>query len=165
MGKSTIVHLTVEDEPTKPTSKKPVSHSFRKKEPPLAPAPALNRTQVELPAHRNVPKDMMEIRKRETLANLSRPQVDPAAYLKKITAHPALLIIAYLTTIGAAISTKLSSEYFTPLVLVVISLLMTAYIFLAKKRSRHHSAILVIVIIMTTAFGSLHFFPNLPYAP
>jgi lipoprotein signal peptidase len=115
--------------------------------------------RTELPQNRHGSREIAEIRKRAALASLSGQNTDPAAHLRKMTAHPALLIPAYLITLGAAFSSWRSSEYFTPLVLLAISSLMAAYIHLAKKRSRHHSAIIFVVILMTAVFGSLRYFP------
>lgn len=141
----------------------PKSHSLRKRELPLAPA-VVTTGKTAIPTGRRSPVDIAESRRRAALANLSERQSDPAAYLRKITAHPALLIPAYLFAFGAVFTSWNNFHYYTPLALIAISAVLAGYIFFAKKRSRHHFAILIIIIVMTLAFGGLHYAPLFFYA-
>jgi len=141
------------------------NHSLRKHELPLAPAPAVTQ-KTALPDHRHDPNDMSQIRHREALAKvMQQNQQDPAAHLRKMTAHPLLLTPAYLFPLAAALAAWQRAFYLTPLVLLVISILFTFFIFLTKKRSRHHAAILTIIIVMTLTFGALYYVPFLTHAP
>jgi len=161
-----VMHL---DPPSAPApEKRPEavkSHSLRKHELPLAPAPTVTQ-KTALPSHRHDPRDINEIRRREALAQLAQnDRQDPAAHLRKITAHPILLIPTYLLALAAALAAWQRAFYLTPLILLVIASLLTVYIFFTKKRSRHHAAILIIIIVMTLAFGGLYYAPYFSYAP
>ena len=162
-----VVHLGI---PPAPVSKEtpeplPPKHSLRKHELPLAPAPALTGTQkTELPSSRHNDQGIAEIRRRDALQNLSANAPDPATQLRKITAHPVLLIIAYLAAFGAGVAAWQRVHHITPLALVAIGSALGIYIFIAKKRSRHHSAILAIIIIMTLVFGGLYYAPLFTHA-
>ena len=70
-----VTHLDPPASPIRPQKAviKP-SHSLRKQEIPLAPAPvAPSRQRTELPARRHDPRDVAQIRKREALAQLRQP--------------------------------------------------------------------------------------------
>lgn len=156
---------TPEPEPSETTKpkKKIKLHSLRKQELPLAPAPEVI-TKTEIPEQRRSSQDVAEIRRREALGNFSNPSQDPAAHLKKITAHPLLLSPSYLIAIAAAVAAWQRAFFITPLCLIFVSSLLTLYIFLKKKRSRHHAAILTIILVMTLVFGGLYYAPFFSYA-
>lgn len=160
-GADPVVHLDLP--PATAPEKKPEAiktHSLRKNELPLAPAPTVTR-KTTLPTHRHDPRDIAEIRRREAIASLAEKPQDPAIHLKKITAHPVLLAPAYLLAFAAAFAAWHRAFYAAPLVLISLSILLTVYIFICKKRSRHHAAILTIIIVMTLTFGGLHYAPLL----
>jgi hypothetical protein len=144
--------------PAKPEPKKRTIHTLRKVELPLGPAPEVY-NKTPLPQRRHSQSHISEIRRREALANVSDNLADPVSRLKKLTAHPILLTPTYL--IGfTAIYTAWNRVYFiTPITLIFVSGLLTAYIFWKKKRSRHHAAILMIILIMTLVFGGIHYAP------
>lgn len=130
----------------------------------LAPAsPSLSKTK--LPTRRHDQKTIAEIRRREILAQVTSTEADPVVQLRKITAHPILLIVTYLPALGAPIAAWQNTDYRIPAGLLLLATLLTFYIFLAKKRSRHHAAILTIIITMTLVFGGLHYAPLFNYAP
>lgn len=147
-------------EPKRNVSKR---HSLRKQELPLAPAPR-SQHKTELPSRRKPNENLAEIRKRQALANLPNQAQDPAAHLKKITAHPALLTPAYLFALGAAIAAWQWTHYLTPLCLIGASAILTLFIFATKKRSRHHAAILLTIIILILAFGGIRYAPLFHHA-
>ncbi len=133
-------------------------HSLRKIELPLAAASQVqNKTSIPQPRHDIA--DVAEARRRAAIAEYSTATGDPAAHLKKLTAHPILLVFAYLPAF-IAIYTAWNTYYFiTPISLIFVSGLLTAYIFWTKKRSRHHAAILLIILVMTLVFGGIHYAP------
>jgi hypothetical protein len=143
-------------EPVKP--KKRRIHTLRKSELPLSPAIQVD-NKTTLPEYRRSATDLAELQRREALANFSGTPPDPAAHLKKLAAHPILLIFAYLPAFGAIYTATYSYHYITPISLIFVSGLLTAYIFWRKKRSRHHAAILLIILAMTLVFGGLHYAP------
>lgn len=161
-----VVHLGVPPAPISEETSEPLSpkHSLRKHELPLAPAPAVTH-KTTLPTGRHDDKGIAEIRRRDALQNLSSQAPDPAAHLRKITAHPSLLIPAYLFAFGAGAAAWRQAHHFTPLALIFIAFLFAIYIFITKKRSRHHAAILAIIILMTLVFGGLHYAPVFQNAP
>lgn len=134
------------------------NHSLRKVELPLYPA---QRTQhkTTLPKNRRSASDLAELQRREALANFSANPADPVARLKKLEAHPILLGLAYLTALAAIYTAWKTFHYITPISLICVSGLLTAYIFWTKKRSRHHAAILLIILAMTLVFGGIHYAP------
>ena len=143
-------------EPVKPKKRK--IHTLRKYELPLFPATeVVNKTP--LPESRRSAADLAEFQRREALANFSATPPDPAAHLKKLAAHPILLIFAYLPAFGAIYTASYSYHFLTPISLIFVSGLLTAYIFWRKKRSRHHAAILLIILAMTLVFGGIHYAP------
>ena len=160
-----VIHLDIPT-PQNPTNTRDAikTHSLRKNDLPLSPSEATTQ-KTTLPTRRRRPDDIAELKRREALANLSEKAMDPATHLRQITAHPGLLVPAYLCAFGAAAAAWQRFQYFTPLALIAISTLMATFIFFAKKRSRHHSAILIIIVIMTLAFGGLHYAPLFSYAP
>lgn len=159
------VHLNVPPAPTSPPEVSTInSHSLRKHELPLAPAPAVTQ-KTSIPTHRHDPRDIAEIRKREALAKLNQPEVDPALHLRKQTAHPLLYIPGYLLSVVAAITIYKHFHHFTPLALLLASLLLVIFIALKKPRSRHHAALIFIVIFLTAVFGGLHYAPLFQNAP
>ncbi len=155
-----VLHLDMPPAPEEEKNPEPTSHShsLRKHELPLAPAPAVTHKTV-LPTGRHDDKGIAEIRRRDALQNLSTNAPDPAAHLKKITASPFLLAPAYILALSAGAAAWQRVHHITPLALLVLSTLLATYIFITKKRSRHHSAILAIIIIMTLVFGGLHYAP------
>lgn len=161
-----VAHLDLPAEPAPEKENEPPRvHTLRKKELPLAPAPPVTH-KTALPDHRHDPRDMKEILRREALAKLTQQnQQDPAAYLRKITAHPLLLTPAYMFALGAGFGAWQRVFYLTPLILLALSAAITVYIFIARKRSRHHAAILSIIIIMTLVFGGLYYAPLFSHAP
>lgn len=139
-------------------------HSLRKKELPLAPAPAVTH-KTSLPAHRHGDDDIARLRKREALEKLQQPQLDPSIQLRAMTASPWLLAPAYIVALGAGATIWQRFHHISPIILLVLSSLLTLYIFLKKKRSRHHAAILFLIILMTLVFGGLHYAPIFQNAP
>lgn len=161
-----VVHLNV---PPAPVSEKapdplPPKHSLRKHELALAPAPFVTH-KTTLPTGRHDDKGIAEIRRRDALQNLSSTPTDPAAHLRKITAHPLLLIPAYLFAFAAGAAAWRQVHHITPIALLAIAGAFALYIFIKKKRSRHHAAILAIIILMTLVFGGLHYAPVFNHAP
>jgi hypothetical protein len=138
--------------------KKKRIHSLRRIELPLAPGYEIQ-NQTQIPQTRRSPEDIAELRKRETLANFSANPVNPLAHLKKLTAHPALLTLTYLIAFLAIYAAWQAVFFITPISLIFVSGLLTAYIFWRKKRSRHHAAILTIILVMTLVFGGIHYAP------
>ncbi|MGJ8642197.1 MAG: hypothetical protein ACSHX9_02220 [Luteolibacter sp.] len=159
------VHLDIPAAPAPlaDTAKKS-THTLRKKELPLAPAPPVTH-KTAIPTHRHDPRDIAEIRKREALAKFNQPEIDPATHLRKQTAHPLLYIPGYLLPFGAAFTIYKHFHYFIPLALLLASLLLVIFIALKKPRSRHHAALIFIVIFLTAAFGGLHYAPDFQNAP
>jgi hypothetical protein len=154
-----IVHLDPPPAPVTPKriEPKPI-HSLRKHDPPLAPAPAsTNRT--ELPTGRHDSRDISQIRKREALAALQQPGMDPVAYLRKQTASPFLYVPGYLLAIAAGIAAYHRFHYITPAALLTISAFNMVFIAWQKPRSRHHAALLFIIVFLTLVFGALHYAP------
>jgi hypothetical protein len=154
-----IVHLDPPPAPVQPKKVEPKPiHSLRKHDPPLAPAPATtNRT--ELPTGRHDSRDISQIRKREALAALQQPGMDPVAYLRKQTASPFLYVPGYLLAIAAGIAAYQRFHYITPSVLLAISAFILVFIAWRKPRSRHHAALLFIIVFLTLVFGALHYAP------
>ena len=160
-----VVHLDLPPLPAPPriVEPKPV-HSLRKHDLPLAPAPASTH-RTELPAKRHDSRDISQIRKREALAALQQPGMDPAAYLRKQTASPFLYVPGYLLAIAAGITAYQSFHYITPATLLAISSIIMIFIALRKPRSRHHAALLFIAVFLTFVFGALHYAPLFQNAP
>jgi hypothetical protein len=154
-----IVHLDPPPAPVQPKKVEPKPiHSLRKHDPPLAPAPATtNRT--ELPTGRHDSRDISQIRKREALAALQQPGMDPVAYLRKQTASPFLYVPGYLLAIAAGIAAYQRFHYITPSLLLAISAFILVFIAWRKPRSRHHAALLFIIVFLTLVFGALHYAP------
>jgi hypothetical protein len=138
--------------------KKKRIHSLRRIELPLAPGYEIQ-NQTQIPQTRRSPEDIAELRKRETLANFSANPVNPLSHLEKLTAHPALLTLTYLIAFLAIYAAWQAVFFITPISLIFVSGLLTAYIFWRKKRSRHHAAILTIILVMTLVFGGIHYAP------
>lgn len=133
-------------------------HTLRKIELPLAPAEQVqNKTSIPQPRHDIA--DVAEARRRAAIAEYSTATGDPAAHLKKLTAHPILLVFAYLPALAAIYTAWSTFHFITPISLIFVSGLLTAYIFWTKKRSRHHAAILFIILVMTLVFGGIHYAP------
>ncbi len=151
-----IIHLDVPLIPV--TSPAQQSHTLRKHETPLAPAPPATH-KTDLPTHRHDPRDIAQIRKREALAKLQHPGMDPAIHLRKQTAHPALYIPGYLLAIAVGAVAYQRVHHITPIVLLALALAITLYIFIRKPRSRHHAALIFILIFLTAAFGGIHYAP------
>jgi hypothetical protein len=151
-----VIHLDVPSLPV--TSPKQQSHSLRKHETPLAPAPPVTK-KTDLPTHRHDPRDIAQIRKREALAQLQQPGMDPAIHLRKQTAHPVLYIPGYLLAIAAGAVAYQRVHHITPIVLLALTLAITLYIFIRKPRSRHHAALIFILIFLTAVFGGIHYAP------
>lgn len=138
--------------------KKRTIHTLRKVELPLYPAPEVKQ-KTALPGYRRSTADLAEIQRREALANFSATPTDPIAHLKKLEAHPVLLCAAYLPAFAAIYTAWNAFHFITPITLICVSGLLTAYIFWRKKRSRHHAAILFIILAMTLVFGGIHYAP------
>ncbi len=165
VGAESFVHLDIPPTPPSPKIIEPKpSHSLRKHELPLAPAPAsTHRTQ--LPSKRHDSSDINEIRKRQALAGLQQPGTDPVVYLRKQTASAFLYTPGYLLAIAAGITAYKRFHYITPGVLLGISALIMLFIALRKPRSRHHAALLFMVVFLTLVFGVLHYAPLFRNAP
>ncbi|MFN4873619.1 MAG: hypothetical protein ACK40T_07435 [Akkermansiaceae bacterium] len=143
-------------EPVKPKKRK--IKTLRKFELPLFPATDVVK-KTPLPGSRRSQDDLAELQRREALASFSTTPPDPLAQLKKLVAHPVLLILAYLPAFGAIYTASHSYLFITPISLICVSGLLTAYIFWRKKRSRHHAALLIIILAMTLVFGGIHYAP------
>jgi hypothetical protein len=154
-----IVHLDPPPAPVQPkrVEPKPI-HSLRKHDPPLAPAPATTQ-RTELPTGRHDSRDISQIRKREALAALQQPSMDPAAYLRKQTASLFICLPGYLLAIAAGIAAYQRFHYITPVALLTISAFIMVFIAWQKPRSRHHAALLFIIVFLTLVFGALHYAP------
>ena len=85
--------------------------------------------------------------------------MDPAAHLRKQTAHPTLYIPGYLLVLVAAAGAYERVFFLAPIALLSLSLLITFYIALRKPRSRHHAALIFIIIFLTAVFGGIHYAP------
>lgn len=145
-------------EPRQIKLKKRRIHTLRKIELPLAPANQIqNKTPIPPPRHDIA--DIAEARRRAAIVEYSTASGDPAAHLKKLTAHPILLVFAYLPAFAAIYTAWSTFHFITPISLIFVSGLLTAYIFWTKKRSRHHAAILLIILVMTLVFGGIHYAP------
>ncbi len=138
--------------------KRRISHSLRKVELPLYPAHAVQQ-KTPLPSYRRSAADLAELQRRAALENFSPNPTDPVAHLKKLEAHPVLLGFAYLPALAAIYAAWNTFHFITPISLICVSGLLTAYIFWTKKRSRHHAAILLIILAMTLVFGGIHYAP------
>lgn len=157
-----VLHL---DTPKAPPAKAaPPSHRLRKHEMPLAPAPA-HTQKTALPTRRHDPRDVAQIRKREALAKLNNPGLDPAAHLRRQTAQPPLYLPGYLLAAAAAIVTFQRVHHITPIVLLALSLAITLYIAIRKPRSRHHAALIFIVAFIAAVFGVIHYAPLFQHGP
>ncbi|MGJ8632368.1 MAG: hypothetical protein ACSHX7_00455 [Luteolibacter sp.] len=157
-----LVHLDIPAAPA--PSRDYASHSLRKHEPKLAPAPVVT-NKTTLPDRRHDADDIARMRKADTISHISGEAPDPAAHLRSMTAHPVLLAIAYLPALASGFLAWRNFHYITPLALLILASILAAYIFKTKKRSRHHSAFLLIIILMTLAFGGLHYAPLFQNAP
>jgi hypothetical protein len=154
-----IVHLDIPPIPVPPKKVEPKpSHSLRKHDLPLAPAP-VSTHKTELPSKRHDSGDISQIRKRHALAALQQPGADPAAHLRKQTASPFLYVPGYLLAIAAGVTAYQRFHYITPAALLGLSALIMIFIALRKPRSRHHAALLFIVVFLTLVFGALHYAP------
>ena len=154
-----IIHLDLQLPPGRPQKiEAKLVHSLRKRELPLAPAPASTH-RTELPITRHDTRDITEIRKREALAALQQPGIDPVAHLRSQIASPFLYGPGYLLSIAAAVTAYKSFHYITPAGLLAIASLIMIFIALRKPRSRHHSALLFIVVFLILVFGSIHYAP------
>jgi hypothetical protein len=152
-----VIHLPVPSAAHKP-------HSLRKQEIPLAPAPQIT-NKTALPTHRHDPSDIAHIRKREALAKLQTPGMDPAEHLRKQSAGPFLYVPGYLLAIAAAAFAFQRVHHITPIVLLALALLFTLYIAIRKPRSRHHAALIFILVFLTAAFGGIHYAPLFKHGP
>jgi hypothetical protein len=159
------VHLNITPVPVQPVRPEPKPiHTLRKHELPLAPAPAVT-NKTAIPAHRHDPRDIVEIRKREAIAKLQQPGMDPAAHLRRQIASPFLYSPGYLLAIAAGAAIFLHVHHITPIVLLAIATLVMIFIAVRKPRSRHHAALLFILIFLTLVFGALHYAPLFSHGP
>lgn len=161
-----IIHLDLPPMPARreKAEVKP-THSLRKHEVPLTPAPTVTHKTV-LPSQRNNPSDIAQIRKREALAAIQlKHNADPAAYLRSQAASPFLFVPGYLLAIAAATTVTLRFHYITPTALLALATAILLFIALRKPRSRHHAALLFIVVFLTLAFGALYYAPLLNHGP
>ncbi len=160
-----VIHLDVEPLPPEPVRPEPKPvHTLRKHDLPLAPAPSVTH-KTALPTHRHDPRDIAEIRKREALAALQKPNMDPVAHVRRQTASPFLYVPGYLLVLAAAATTYQRFLYLTPAILVSLSALVMVVIAVWKPRSRHHAALLFILIFLTLVFGGLQYAPLFNHAP
>lgn len=157
-----VLHLDTPKIP--PTKAEPQAHRLRKHELPLAPAPARTH-KTTLPTQRHDLRDVAQIRKREALAKLNNPGLDPAAHLRRQTAHPALFLPGYLLAAAAAIMVFQRVHPITPIVLLALSLAITLYIAIRKPRSRHQAAFIFVVAFIAAAFGVIHYAPLFQHGP
>ena len=133
-------------------------HSLRRIELPLAPGfEVQNKTKI--PQERRTSEDIAELRERQRLADFSSTPKNPIAHLEQLSVHPVLLTITYLIAFTAIFAAWKTVYFVTPISLIFVSGLLTAYIFWKKKRSRHHAAILFIILVMTLVFGGIHYAP------
>lgn len=157
-----VIHLDLPPMPTRREKAqiKP-THSLRKHEVPLTPAPTVTH-KTALPSQRNNPSDIAQIRKREALAAIQhKHNADPAAYLRSLTASPFLIGPGYLLAIAASTTVYLRFHYITPAALLALATAILLFIALRKPRSRHHAALLFIVVFLTLVFGALYYAPLL----
>lgn len=157
-----VIHLDIPAIPV--VTRAPQPHSLRKHDLPLAPAPPVTH-KTALPTHRHDPRDIVQIRKREALAKLETPGLDPVARLRAQTAHPVLYVSGYLLAIGAAAVAYQRVHHITPIILLTLSLLITIYIAIRKPRSRHHAALIFILVFLTAALGGIHYAPLFQHGP
>jgi hypothetical protein len=144
--------------PAEARPKQRTRHSLRRNELPLAPGfEVQNKTKI--PQERRTSEDIAELRERQELADFRSMPKNPIAYLEQLSAHPVLLTIAYLIAFTAIFAAWKTVYFVTPISLIFVSGLLTAYIFWKKKRSRHHAAILFIILVMTLVFGGIHYAP------
>jgi hypothetical protein len=146
------------EEPREIKPKKRRIHTLRKIELPLAPGYQVH-NKTSLPKPRHDIANIAEARRRAALAKYSTATDDPAAHLKKLAVHPVLLTFTYLLAFTAIYTAWNAYHFITPISLICVSGLLTAYIFWTKKRSRHHAAILFIILVMTLVFGGIHYAP------
>jgi hypothetical protein len=156
-----VIHLDIQEDIPKLT-RALQTHCFRKQDLPLAPAPPVT-TKTALPTQRHTTDDIAQLRKREALAKLDTPGLDPAAHLRAQTAIPFLYVPGYLLAIVAAAAAYQRVHHTTPLVLIALSLLITLYIAIRKPRSRHHAALIFIIIFLTAVFCGIHYAPLFHY--
>lgn len=157
-----VLHL---DPPqVSPVKAVPHSHSLRKHEPPLAPAPPVTH-KTSLPTHRHDPRDVAQIRKREALAKLNNPGLDPAAHLRRQTAQPLLYVPGYLLAAAAFVVVLKRVHHITPIVLLALSLSIIIYIAIRKPRSRHHAALIFIIAFIAAVLGGIYYAPLFQHGP
>jgi hypothetical protein len=133
-------------------------HSLRRIELPLAPSfEVQNKTKI--PQERRTSEDIAELRERQRLADFSSTPKNPIAHLEQLSVHPVLLTITYLIAFTAIFAAWKTVYFVTPISLIFVSVLLTAYIFWKNKLSRHHAAILFIILVMTLVFGGIHYAP------
>lgn len=157
-----VLHLNVPLLPVSPTPHQ--AHRLRRNDIPLAPAPAVTR-KTALPTHRHDPRDIAQIRKREALAKLQAPGMDPAMHLRSQTAGPLLYLPGYLLALAAGAVAIQRVHHITPIVLLALALLVTLYIATRKPRSRHHAAFIFVLVFLTAAFGAIHYAPLFKHGP
>ncbi len=134
-------------------------HTLRKVELPLLPAELVT-SKTTLPRQRHSVQELKKIQAKEAMEVFqNRSAIDPIAHLKKLTAHPLLLTPTYIIAFSAGLAVWKRNYFITPISLLCVSGLLTAYIFWKKKRSRHHAAILMIILVMTLIFGAIHYAP------
>ena len=162
-----VIHLDLPPMPARPLPSEPkLSHSFRKQEPPLAPASNIPARRTQLPSRRHDSRDIAQIRKREAVAALQHQHApDPVAHLRRQTASPFLYVPAYLFTAAAGVTAWQRVHYVTPAALTGLATLIMLFIAIRKPRSRHHAALLFIAIFLTLVFGALHYAPLFQNAP
>ncbi len=160
-----VVHLKIPPAPVDTKDREaPPAHSLRKHELPLAPAPP-GTLKTTLPDSRRDSQGLAEVRKREALTKLNQPGINPADHLRKLTAHLALLIPAYLIAVGGAAVIFRNVHYVTPLALLGLASCLALFIFIKKPRSRHHAGFIFIIVFLTLVFGGIHYAPLFNYGP
>jgi hypothetical protein len=115
-----------------------------------------------LPARRRSHEELEEIRRREALAMIASPVINP----RFAPAHPALLAPGYLAALACAVPIFRESWPIRATAgCAIVALLIAGCIVVLRPLSKHHAAFITILTLLFVAFAALHHFPQLQYAP
>jgi hypothetical protein len=115
-----------------------------------------------LPARRRSHEELEEIRRREALAMIASPVINP----RFAPAHPALLASGYLAALACAGPIiRESWPIHATVGCAIAALLIATCIVVLRPISKHHAAFITILTLLFVAFAALHHFPQLQYAP
>lgn len=144
-----------------PAEPKPVRSLRKSEQRPHRSLSAPANRHSNLPEHRHGPKEIEELRRREALARMGPPPANP----KLAMAHNLTVAVGYVSALAG------SSFFFTkefPLVAAasceMVALLTALHIFLRTPLSKHHAGFIAAITLCVTAFGTLHYFPQIQYA-